>query len=207
MKKFAFSLALTFLAVFIFAQTAADYDKILKGDLSAFVGYWVNGDNWRVFLRSDGTFDFDDQPAVNFSKDSNGAYVWTIPNVDPDSGYPLTLHVGLLPVGVPYYYSIKTDTTRVRLYIAVQEGPGSPNAFYYKESRFPATHTTTEILRLRTDQNLSSETVTVIKKGARVLVREWGNDVTIDGKSAKWALVYTADGFRGWCYSGYLKEI
>ena len=78
---------------------------------------------------------------------------------------------------------------------------------YYRESVFPATHIVTENLRLRTGQNLNAETIVVLKNDTKVLVQEWGNNLTVEGKTARWASVYTIDGLSGWCFSGYLKEL
>jgi hypothetical protein len=187
MKKYLFLTALIFLTISLFAQNDINYDKILKGDLSDFVGYWVNGNNRRMYIQSD-TFG-------NFKKWDDGIYSWNGGNHA----------VWILPVGVETPYC-KSDTTRVRLHSG-QDAPGAPEDFYYRETEFPATHIVEENLRLRTDQNLSSSTLKILEKGAKVLVQEWGNDVTIDGSSARWALVFTGDGFIGWCYSGNLKEL
>jgi hypothetical protein len=187
MKKFAFLMILVFLAISVFAQNTINYDKILRGDLSDLVGYWIRGNGRFYFQPTNRVYG-------NVMKRENGIYSWT-------AG-----HFGmmLLPVGVPYYF--ETDTTRVRLAMG-QDGPSSPEQFYYKEDEFPATHITDENLRLRTEQDLSSSTIKILEKGTEVLVQKWGNAVTIDGSSARWAYVFTSDGFEGWCYSGYLKEL
>jgi hypothetical protein len=208
MKKLAFFLAFVFPGIFLFAQTAGDYDKILGGDLSAFAGYWVNGRNDRFYLHSDGEIFVPDEAymkAGGFSKNGD-VYHWLV----------FQAAVELYPVGVDargFDYAtqkrdvvIQTDKTKVRLF-AGQEAPGSPADFYYRESVFPATHFAADNIRLRTHQGLDSETIKILQKNTRVLVQNWGNQETIDGLSAKWAYVYTGDGLKGWCYSGYLKEI
>ena len=199
-------LFLIFPVISVFAQNAADYNKLLKGDFSAFTGYWVNGRNDRVYLRPDGTTYYRGVEA-NTPKKNGNFYIWN--NYDEEYGIAVILY----PVGVDVYGKdssgkeavIKTDKTKVRLFVG--EEPTDSNDIYYKESVFPATHVTTENLKIRTDQNLNAETVVIIKKDAKVRVKEWGNNVTIDGKTARWARVYTSDGFEGWCYSGYLKEL
>jgi hypothetical protein len=198
MKKFSFSLVLTFLTVFIFAQTAGDYDEILKGNFSAFVGYWVNGDGDRIYLRPDGTTYFQGQEADNFRKSTSGSYSWGVFS----SGYG-GFGVTIIPVGVEGH--IKTDITRVRL-IAGHEAPTSPEGYYYRETTFPATHIATENIRLRTDQNLSASTIKVLAKGTKVLLDKWGDEAVIDGISASWVYVFTLEGLNGWCFLGYLKD-
>ncbi|MDR1929626.1 MAG: SH3 domain-containing protein [Treponema sp.] len=200
MKKFAFSLVLTFLAVSLFAQNTASYEKLLRGDLSDFAGYWVNGENERIYLRPNGTTYFQGQEAGNFGKSTAGTYGWNI-SLDDEPGF----FVMILPVGVDGFYDVKTDTTKVRL-AAGHDVPGSAEGYYYRESQFPATHSTTENIKLRTGQDLSSATIKVLAKGAKVLLYKSGNEATIDGISARWVYVYTIDGFKGWCFSGYLQD-
>jgi hypothetical protein len=202
MKKFAFLAVFGFLAVSLFAQNTINYDKILQGDLSDFVGYWVNGDNERLYLRSDGknTADKNYQTA-SFSK-KEGIYSWVM------FGNREQIVLNLVPIGVDIE-GINTDKTRLRIYTGYTKemGPSDPKHIYYKESEFPATHVTSENLRLRSRNDLNSETIETMEKGTMVLILSWGNNVSIDGNSARWALVDTIDGLRGWCYSGYLKEI
>jgi hypothetical protein len=201
MKKFTFVLVLTFLAVALFAQNAASYGKLLKGDLSDFAGYWVNGKGERIYLRPNGTTYFKSQNASGFTKTASGYYHW---NVSGDGG---GFGVMILPVGVdPKIYDVTTDSTKVRLH-AGQDGAGSPEEYYYRESQFPATHSTTENIKLRTGQDLSSETIKILTKGTKVLLYSSGDKATIDGISAAWVYVYTIDGFQGWCFAGYLKDI
>ena len=208
MKKNVFLFLLIFFAISGFAQSAGDYNKILNGDLSAFVGYWVNGKNERVYLKSDGTL-FRNHEVSPFEK-TEGVYIWG--NHTEWGG----VAVMLFPVGVEVYgvdstgkYGatiVKSDKTKVRLFLG-QDYPFDPKEIFYKESKFPVTHIVSENLRLRTDQNLNAETIIILKKDTKVLVYKWGDNVSIDGKNARWAHVFTIDGLQGWCYSGYLKEL
>jgi hypothetical protein len=204
MKKFAFSVVLIFLAIFLFVKTTSDYDKILKGDLSAFAGYWINGEGGRFFLAPDGTSSITSKAkAYDFRKgDGSGHYSWNV--AEEFGGY----WVAIYPAGF-VFSEFHSDETKVRLYAGHDFYPWDqmPDKIFYKESKFPATHITTENLRLRTDQDLNSSTIKILGKGTKVLIREWGTEITIEGTSAKWAYVYTSDGLAGWCYSGYLKEL
>jgi hypothetical protein len=192
MKKFAFSVFLVLLAFSLFAQTAGDYDRILRGDFSAFAGYYVTEEGGRIFLRPDGKTAMGNTRVGQFKK-TEGIYSWF------ESGAQDGWSIILVPIGVEIKGK-ETDTTKVRIWPAY-------GSIYYRESEFPATHVTTENLRIREDQNLSSETIKIIEKGTKVLVQEWGNYLTIEGNSARWAYVYSNNGFWGWCYSGYLEEI
>ena len=209
MKKYIFLLFLVFLVISVYAQNAGDYNKILNGNLSAFVGYWVDENNDRIYLQSDGTT-LKGLKASGFKKKGD-VYSWGI-NAEGDEGGGFTAM--LFPVGADVYgydstaknVIIKSDKTRVRLFFG-QDYPFESKQLFYKKSEFPITHIVSENLRLKTDQNLSSETLNILKKGTKVLVHEWGNNVSIDGKNARWAYIFTVDGLQGWCYSGYLKEL
>ncbi|MDR2210467.1 MAG: SH3 domain-containing protein [Spirochaetaceae bacterium] len=200
MKKFVFLMVLSFPVLSLFAQNAASYEKLLKGDLSDFAGYWVNGEGDRMYLRPDGTTHFQGLQAGGFKKSSNGTYWWNVYGDDVGAWA-----VTILPVGVEGFYDVQTDTTKVRL-IAGHDAPGSAAGYYYRETAFPATHTTTENLKLRTDQGLSASTITVLSKGTRVLLQRWGDEITVDGVSAMWVYVFTPDGLEGWCFSAYLRD-
>jgi hypothetical protein len=204
MKKFGFSLVLFSLTVFLFAQAANDYAKLLRGDLSGFVGYWVDGNGHRMYLRADGTTYYTGQWAGNFRRDPSGTYSWNVSNED-EPGFGVTI----FPVGVEAFYNAQTDTTKIRL-AAGQDAPGDSNGYYYRESEFIATHNVTENLRLRTDKNLDASTIKVLAKGTKVLIPEkilWGEEITVEGKTARWVCIYTDDGLSGWVFSGYLEEI
>jgi hypothetical protein len=139
--------------------------------------------------------------ASNFSRNGN-IYDWSI---NTEGG---GFRVWLYPVGVDIYYGntiLKTDKTRVRLNMGHDPLP-DPENYYYRESEFSVTHITSDNLRIRADQNLSSATIKILEKGTMVQVQRWGNYASIDGNNARWAYVITINGIAGWCYSGYLKE-
>ncbi|MDR2312960.1 MAG: SH3 domain-containing protein [Spirochaetaceae bacterium] len=202
MKKFTFLTLLIFLAVFLFAQTASDYDKILTGDFSAFVGYYVNESNNRRFLPSDGKISAPSNYQTGNFKKTGGVYTWDIWGSQEGSS------VMLFPIGVDIR-GIKTDTTRVRICFTTLrlDTPSNSNAVYYKESKFPATHVVSENLELKNLEDLNSETIKILEKGTEVLVLLWRNNVIIDGNSGRWVYICTIDGASGYCYSGYLEEI
>jgi hypothetical protein len=75
-------------------------------------------------------------------------------------------------------------------------------------SGFQATHITADRLRLRKASNISAQTVTTLEKGAEVQVLETGEEALIDGIRAPWVKVWDGTtGYKGWCFSGYLREI
>jgi hypothetical protein len=213
MKKFAFLAVFGFLAVSLFAQNKINYDKILKGDLSDFAGYWVNGENRRVYLQADGKINhlIDGRldigsGAGHFVKYGNNSdiYQW-----NATDGIGMGFAAWLYPVGVDairYDGIAKSDKTKVRLVLG-HDPILNPEEFYYRESEFLVTHITSDNLRIRTDQKLSSATIKVLEKGAKVQVQKWGKYESIDGNNARWAYIITIDGIAGWCYSGYLKEL
>lgn len=77
----------------------------------------------------------------------------------------------------------------------------------------------TENLRLRKEENTSSEIVTLMKTGTCVNILKIGRRETIDNKQGRWCYVETIEqknlndsnmdmkytGFNGWCFSGYLE--
>ena len=122
MKKIGFFLFMTFLAISLFAQNTNDYNRILNRNLSAFAGYWVNGDGDRYYLQPDGG-----RGAGNFSRYEN-IYRWNV-WIEGEGGFAVVL----FPIGVDvvgYDYStdtqviIKTDKTKVRLFMG-QDGPSN----------------------------------------------------------------------------------
>ena len=71
----------------------------------------------------------------------------------------------------------------------------------------PFTHYTSDFLRLRKDENLKSEIITVLEPNLGVEIIEKGKNETIDGITADWVKVKCANGCIGWCFSGYLNPI
>lgn len=71
----------------------------------------------------------------------------------------------------------------------------------------PFTHYTSDFLRLRKDENLKSEIITVLDPNLGIEIIEKGKKETIDDITADWVKVKCANGFIGWCFSGYLNPI
>lgn len=65
-------------------------------------------------------------------------------------------------------------------------------------------YTTTSNLRLRDQASTAGTIVVTITKGSKVEVLQRGIKATIDGITAPWVQVKTADGTIGWCFGGYL---
>ncbi|WP_461257019.1 SH3 domain-containing protein [Treponema sp. R80B11-R83G3] len=123
------------------APVSYDYSKILKGDLSDFVGEWKNGNGQKYQLIKDGAFVFDVKEVVgvktfDYARKTNGSYTWITGSSQE------AVHMELYPVGlditdvqkfpdmvnIPF---IQSDTTKVRLFIW---GYGStPDDVFYKE--------------------------------------------------------------------------
>ena len=72
---------------------------------------------------------------------------------------------------------------------------------------FVPTHKVTESLRLRSDSNTSSKTITVMKAEQLVKLLKEGNTETIDKITAPWVKIETEDGDQGWCFGGYLELV
>ena len=200
MKKHIFSVILVLLAVSLFAQTEADYDKILKGDFSAVAGYYVNENNYRYFFRSDGSQVglFGNNYRVRDFAKTKGVYTWFV------NGFQDGFYVMLFPIGIEVE-GIKTDTTKTRISINSRNS----KEIFYKESEFPATHTASEDIVLKSSPQSSSETIGTIKKGTVVLWNKgwydgWNRD---KAEKEKWARVYTPDGLEGSCSPDNLKQI
>lgn len=66
---------------------------------------------------------------------------------------------------------------------------------------------TTDNLRLRSAEDTTSDILTTLEKGTRVIVKELGKQQTIDGITANWVQVKLEDGTEGWCFGGYLVEV
>ncbi len=64
-----------------------------------------------------------------------------------------------------------------------------------------------ETLRLRKDEDTSSETLRTMERGTFVRITALGKQQTIDGITANWVQVKLDDGTEGWCFGGYLVEV
>lgn len=71
----------------------------------------------------------------------------------------------------------------------------------------PYTHYTTDYLRIRKDSNLNSEIITVLEPNMGMEFIQKGKKDTIDGITAEWVKVSSANGYVGWCFAGYLNLI
>ncbi|MDR0503861.1 MAG: hypothetical protein LBH16_11135 [Treponema sp.] len=153
------------------------YAKILNGDLSDFAGTWVNIYDQIRLLKKDGTFE-DEQKAVNFKsvnendelyKKALGGdyYQWSVQLLD-------SIHLAgfvtlLYPVGVDIYINneirqneiIKSDTTKVRLYIFAHEWYPSEDLVYYK-------------IESSVSDNNETQTEAILEKYKKILLNETG---------------------------------
>ncbi|MDR2964649.1 MAG: hypothetical protein LBU88_02620 [Treponema sp.] len=105
-----------------------DYNKILTGDLSDFIGYWVNNNNEKRDLVPSGLFGGGVQ-AHGFEKTKRGSYFW---NVTADMG---GFGVELFPIGVEAVGArgiVPTDTTKVRMHSG-HEPPFEADQIFYLE--------------------------------------------------------------------------
>jgi len=117
--------------------TAESYAKILNGDLSDFAGYWVNGETSRYELKPNGVFgNYDsDVDIVNFHKNTDGSYTWTI--ATEWFGSPITIY----PAGIDVMGGngiLQTDTTKVR--ITAIDIPYRSAEVFYREGEAPTVH-------------------------------------------------------------------
>jgi len=64
-----------------------------------------------------------------------------------------------------------------------------------------------ETLRLRKEEDTTSETMLKMERGTFVRITALGKQQTIDGITANWVKVELEDGTEGWCFGGYLVEI
>ena len=71
----------------------------------------------------------------------------------------------------------------------------------------PYTHYTSDYLRIRKDSSLDSEIITVLEPNIGVEFVQKGKKDTIDGITANWVKVCSANGYVGWCFAGYLNPI
>ena len=72
---------------------------------------------------------------------------------------------------------------------------------------FDATHRTTDNLRLHSEPAISGEVIATIPRLGAVRQIETGPITTIDRITAPWVKVLSANGYMGWCFSGYLEAI
>jgi|GEM_PF-3604430 len=109
--------------------------KILAGDLSDFVGTWVNSYE-RIQLKADGTFG--NGTAGSFEKYSDNTYMWSI-----DFGNDRGTFLILYPIGTEIkedfqYTILQTDTTKVRIVINRID---TSDKVYYREGEAPIAQT------------------------------------------------------------------
>ena len=71
----------------------------------------------------------------------------------------------------------------------------------------PYTHYTSDYLRIRKDSSLDAEIITVLEPNIGVEFVQKGKKDTIDGITANWVKVSSANGYVGWCFAGYLNPI
>lgn len=67
--------------------------------------------------------------------------------------------------------------------------------------------TVIETLRLRKEEDTTSETMLKMERGTFVRITALGKQQTVDGITANWVKVELEDGSEGWCFGGYLVEI
>ena len=71
----------------------------------------------------------------------------------------------------------------------------------------PITHYTTDNLRLRSSDVLTSSIITTLPQYTAFRIIETGKTERIDGITAPWVKVITQTGYTGWCFSGYISPI
>lgn len=64
-----------------------------------------------------------------------------------------------------------------------------------------------ETLRLRKEEDTTSEALQKMDRGTFVQIAALGKQQTIDGITANWVKVELEDGSEGWCFGGYLVEV
>jgi hypothetical protein len=64
-----------------------------------------------------------------------------------------------------------------------------------------------ENLKLRENQDLSNDTITIMPAGTQLELIESGYYEVIDGIRDQWQKVRMEDGTEGWCYGGYLAKL
>jgi len=72
---------------------------------------------------------------------------------------------------------------------------------------FRASHRTTDRLRVRDNPSTDANIVTTLDLGAEVQILETGSVSTIDGITAPWIRLLSAEGYTGWSFSGFLETV
>ena len=182
------------------AALSEGYAKLLKRDFSDVAGYYVNG-NSRIQLRADGTTN-DEVQASAARRNDDGTYSWGM--WADGSGWAAVL----FPVGVEVHQGAfgQTDTKKIRLWMG--QDFTSTDDIYYPEPSGTAKFYATSNLRLRSEPDTSKNNrITAIPEGGIVALLEVGKTENIDGITAPWYKVKTADGTIGWVFSGYLTAL
>jgi hypothetical protein len=205
-----------------------DYSKILKGDLSEFVGTYVDGRGYKLELKADGSYK-DYFIGLNFSFDEDsGTYRLSL------SSSQDSFSMFLFPVGVDAYNNdgklVKTDKTKIRLHSNNPHPSSSDDLYYWESSKITASVNNepepaspvdnslqapkqfdriwyaTSNLSFRMEPDTSKDNViTNVTKGTKFELLEIGKEETIDGITAPWYNVTTDYGTSGWLFSGYLS--
>ena len=69
------------------------------------------------------------------------------------------------------------------------------------------THYVTVNLRLRDRADLNSTVITTLLQNTAIKITEIGIAETIDGIIAPWIRVISENGYSGWCFSGYVRQL
>jgi hypothetical protein len=187
------------------AALSEGYSKLLNGDFSQFTtGYWVLGSSG-IQLRADGTFK-NGVTASAARRNDDGAYFWNMWDKSDGSGWGAMLY----PVGVEVTSAdgdiLQTDTTKVRLAMG-HDAPMTNEKIYYFQETGGGIYYATTLLRLRSEPDTSKDNrIASIPQGSSVELLETGKTETIDGITAPWYKVKTANGTIGWVFSGYLSQ-
>lgn len=183
------------------AALSEGYAKLLNGDYSQFTaGYWVMGAQG-IQLRADGTFN-DEVAASVAHRNDDGSYSWGMWEKG-GGGWAAVL----FPVGVDAR-DVKSDTTKVRLWMGQDWHISNDDGLYYYYPAQTAFYYATSNLRLRSAPDTSKNNrIAGILEGDSVALLETGKTDNIDGITAPWYMVKTADGTIGWVFSGYLTAL
>jgi len=187
------------------AALSEGYLKLLYGDFSQFTkGYWTKGSS-AMQLRADGTFK-NGVTASAARRNDDGTYLWNMYDKNDSSGWGAVIY----PVGVEVTSAaggiVQTDTTKIRLAMG-HDAPSSNDEIYYFQEKSGGIYYATETLRLRSEPETGKDNrIASISKGNSVELLETGKTETIDGITAPWYKVKTANGTIGWVFSGYLSQ-